>query len=98
MISNIPSNLANLVAPFLPPGLRPVGQETAENRNSTLKPVEQLAKTADARVQMQYQKEKDEQEAYPEQDEAEEPAPDTPDAQRLAGDDNRKGRNFDQLV
>ena len=51
MISNnIPSNLGNLVAPFLPAGQRPVGQETAANRNSTFKPVEQSAKAAETRV------------------------------------------------
>src|SRR5690554_4827639 len=53
MISpNLPSNHANLVTPFLPGGQRPVGLETAENRNSTLKPVEQLAKTAHTQVQL----------------------------------------------
>ncbi len=54
MISpNLPSYHANLVTPFLPGGQRPVGLETAENRNSTLKPVEQLAKTAHAQVQLE---------------------------------------------
>ena len=51
---NIPSNL---VAPFLPNGQRPVGQEDPRNRQSTFKPVEQAAKTAHAQVQLRYREE-----------------------------------------
>lgn len=61
-INNIPSNLSNLVAPFLPSGQRPVGQEFAENRNSTFKPVEQMAKTAEGRVQLRYRQDDEDRE------------------------------------
>lgn len=112
--SNIPSNLGNLIAPFLPAGQRPVGQETAANRNSTFKPVEQAAKTADTCVQLQYRKQQEkEKEKQQEREQAEpqtaEPdpneqslAPETPStrlAQRFSsGGSGRTGRHFDETV
>lgn len=42
----IPSNFANAVAPFVPAGRLPVGQENEDLRSSTLKPLEQLPETA----------------------------------------------------
>lgn len=43
MINNIPSNFANTVAPFVPMGRAPVGQETTDLKSSTFRPAEQLA-------------------------------------------------------
>lgn len=43
MIPTLPSPYANAVAPFVPPGREPVGQEGTELRLSTLKPLEQSA-------------------------------------------------------
>lgn len=43
MINNIPSNFANTVAPFVPMGRAPVGQETTDLKSSTFRPTEQLA-------------------------------------------------------
>lgn len=42
----IPSNFANAVAPFVPAGRQPVGQENEDLRSSTLKPLEQLPESA----------------------------------------------------
>ncbi|UZJ42983.1 putative metalloprotease CJM1_0395 family protein [Marinimicrobium sp. C6131] len=42
----IPSNFANAVAPFVPAGRAPVGQETDDLRGSTLQPLEESAETA----------------------------------------------------
>lgn len=112
-VSNIPSNLSNQVAPFLPPGQRPVGQESADSRNSTFKPVEQSAKTAEARVQMQYREQegehaqrhaREDDDADPAEREALEDAlaaddsPRTRLARQFAGTASRTGRNFDELA
>lgn len=43
MIPTLPSPYANAVAPFVPPGREPVGQEGTELRLSTLKPLEPSA-------------------------------------------------------
>ncbi|TVZ37709.1 SprA family protein [Alteromonadaceae bacterium 2753L.S.0a.02] len=51
--TSLPNNLANLVAPFNPVGQRPVGEEDAAGRISSLKPVEQSA--AGARTQVRTQ-------------------------------------------
>lgn len=45
MINNIPSNFANTVAPFVPMGRAPVGQETTDLKSSTFRPTEQLAES-----------------------------------------------------
>jgi len=42
----IPSNFANAVAPFVPAGRQPVGQENEELRSSSLRPLEQLPESA----------------------------------------------------
>jgi hypothetical protein len=44
--NNIPSNYANVVSPYSTLGSKPVGQENPESKNTPLKPVEELAKTA----------------------------------------------------
>lgn len=113
MISNnIPSNLGNLVAPFLPAGQRPVGQETADNRNSTFKPVEQAAKAAETRIQRKPEDERREErqrrkKAMPEllatEPDTEQPAPETPSsrlARRFASADtgSEPGSHFDQTI
>ncbi|WP_024461095.1 putative metalloprotease CJM1_0395 family protein [Marinimicrobium sp. LS-A18] len=46
MASVIPSNFANAVAPFVPAGRAPVGQETEDLRGSSLQPLEESAETA----------------------------------------------------
>ncbi len=46
MINQIPSSYANAIAPFAPLGRQPVGQESADLRMSSFKPLEQLAPTA----------------------------------------------------
>lgn len=46
MITQIPSSYANAVAPFAPLGRQPVGQESADLRMTSFKPLEQLAETA----------------------------------------------------
>jgi membrane protein involved in colicin uptake len=46
MITQIPSSYANVVAPFAPLGRQPVGQESADLRMTSFKPLEQLAETA----------------------------------------------------
>lgn len=46
MISTIPSNFANVVTPFAPIGRQPVGEETPDLKNSTLKPLEASPETA----------------------------------------------------
>ncbi|WP_331352995.1 putative metalloprotease CJM1_0395 family protein [Cellvibrio sp. UBA7671] len=43
MINNVPSNFANTVAPFVPMGRAPVGQETTDLKSSTFRPTEQMA-------------------------------------------------------
>ncbi len=48
MINNIPSNFANTVAPFVPMGRAPVGQETTDLKSSTFRPTEQLAESGRA--------------------------------------------------
>lgn len=45
MISSIPSNFANTVAPFTPMGRAPVGQENTDLKSSTFRPTEQLAES-----------------------------------------------------
>ncbi len=45
MINNIPSNFANTVAPFVPMGRAPVGQETTDLKSSSFRPTEQLAES-----------------------------------------------------
>jgi SprA-related family len=45
VINNIPSNFANTVAPFVPMGRAPVGQETTDLKSSTFRPTEQLAES-----------------------------------------------------
>ncbi|WP_341937571.1 putative metalloprotease CJM1_0395 family protein [Marinimicrobium sp. C2-29] len=46
MTPAIPSNFANAVAPFVPVGRQPVGQENEDLRGSTLKPLEESAESA----------------------------------------------------
>lgn len=48
MISNIPSNFANTVAPFAPVGRAPVSQESEDLKSSSFRPAEQLAESARA--------------------------------------------------
>lgn len=48
MINNIQSNFANTVAPFVPMGRAPVGQETTDLKSSTFRPAEQLAESGRA--------------------------------------------------
>ena len=48
MISNIPSNFANTVAPFAPVGRAPVSQESEDLKSSSFRPTEQLAESARA--------------------------------------------------
>lgn len=48
MINNIQSNFANTVAPFVPMGRAPVGQETTDLKSSTFRPTEQLAESGRA--------------------------------------------------
>lgn len=43
MISSIPSNFANAVAPYAPLGRQPVSQENSDLKSSSFKPAEQLA-------------------------------------------------------
>lgn len=45
MINNIPSNFANTVAPYVPMGRAPVGQETTDLKSSSFRPTEQLAES-----------------------------------------------------
>lgn len=45
MINNIPSNFANTVAPFVPMGRAPVGQETTDLKSSSFRPTEQSAES-----------------------------------------------------
>lgn len=45
MIAQVPSSYANAVAPFAPLGRQPVGQESAELKISSLKPLEQSAES-----------------------------------------------------
>ena len=45
MINNIPSNFANTVAPFVPMGRAPVGQESTDLKSSSFRPTEQLAES-----------------------------------------------------
>lgn len=45
MINNIPSSFANTVAPFVPIGRAPVGQESTDLKSSTFRPTEQLAES-----------------------------------------------------
>ncbi len=46
MTPGIPSNFANAVAPFVPMGRAPVGQESDDLKGSTLKPLEESAESA----------------------------------------------------
>lgn len=46
MTPALPSNFANAVAPFVPMGRQPVGQENEELRGTTFKPLEQSAASA----------------------------------------------------
>jgi hypothetical protein len=48
VISNIPSNFANTVAPFAPVGRAPVSQESEDLKSSSFRPTEQLAESARA--------------------------------------------------
>lgn len=48
MISGIPSNFANTIAPFAPVGRAPVSQESAELKSSSFRPTEQLAESGRA--------------------------------------------------
>jgi hypothetical protein len=45
VISPIPSNFANAVAPYAPLGRQPVSQENSDLKSSTFKPAEQLAES-----------------------------------------------------
>ena len=45
MINNIPSSFANTVAPFVPMGRAPVGQESTDLKSSSFRPTEQLAES-----------------------------------------------------
>lgn len=46
MTPGIPSNFANAVAPFVPMGRAPVGQESDDLKGSTLKPLQESAESA----------------------------------------------------
>jgi len=48
--SNLPSNLANQIAAYSPIGRQPVGQEAAYDRNTTIKPVEQLSSSSRTQI------------------------------------------------
>ena len=48
MISSIPSNYANTIAPFAPVGRAPVSQESEDLKSSSFRPTEQLAESARA--------------------------------------------------
>lgn len=48
MIGAIPSNYANTLAPFVPAGRTPVGQENADLKSSTFRPTEQMAEVGRA--------------------------------------------------
>lgn len=48
MISSLPSNYANTVAPFAPAGRAPVSQESADLKASSFRPTEQLAESGRA--------------------------------------------------
>ena len=51
MISpNIPSNIANVIAPTNPVGQKPIGEELSSNRITTTKPVEQLAASGKTQI------------------------------------------------
>ncbi len=45
MISSIPSNFANTIAPFAPVGRAPVSQESEDLKSSSFRPAEQLAES-----------------------------------------------------
>lgn len=49
----LPSHLANVAAPFVPQGGAPVGEEDAEQRRSSLKPVEEGAQSAERQAYRQ---------------------------------------------
>ncbi|HEY7886403.1 MAG TPA: putative metalloprotease CJM1_0395 family protein [Cellvibrionaceae bacterium] len=46
VISPLPSNYANAVTPYVPVGRQPVGEENAELKNTTFKPLEEGASSA----------------------------------------------------
>lgn len=48
MISSIPSNFANTIAPFAPVGRAPVSQENTDLKSSSFRPTEQLAESGRA--------------------------------------------------
>lgn len=48
MISSIPSNFANTIAPFAPVGRAPVSQESEDLKSSSFRPTEQLAESGRA--------------------------------------------------
>ncbi len=58
-INPLPPNFANAVATFSPLGKTATGQENTENKNTTLKPVEQSAKSDRNQLRRRHQDEED---------------------------------------